>query len=162
MTRTRPGTLVALAVVGAVAGFLLQLAIVASGGARYQPMLSLPLALVFISVIVIALAVPIWRSTRRRTERRIDPFHATRVVLLAKACSLAGALLGGALFGVIVFVWTRALTGVGSLLMTLAALGGAVVLLAAGLVAEHLCTVPPDDDDDEKDGRGGPGRPTPA
>lgn len=160
MKRTRPLTLVALAVLGAVAGFLLQLAIVGSGGARYQPMLSLPIALVFIAIIVLALAVPIWRSTRRRTGRRVDPFHATRVVVLAKACALAGALLGGGLFGVVVFVWTRAPAGVGSVQTTLAALGGAVVLLTAGLVAEHLCTVPPDDD--EKQNRGGPGGPTPA
>jgi hypothetical protein len=36
--------------------------------------------------------------------------------------------------------------------MALASTAGAIVLLVAGLVAEHMCTIPPEDDD-PRDGR---------
>lgn len=147
MKRTSAATLLVVAVVGGVAMFLLQTLLVSTGSPRFEPALSLPLALVVIAVLVVVLAVPVWRSARGRSERKVDPFYATRIVLLAKACALSGALLGGAFAGVAVFLWTRSVTGVGSLVMALASLGGAILLLAAGLVAEHLCTVPPDDDD---------------
>jgi hypothetical protein len=39
-------------------------------------------------------------------------------------------------------------------LRVLATLGGAVLLLAGGLVAEFLCRVPPHDDDDDHPDRG--------
>lgn len=147
MKRTSAAALGVLAVVGGVAMFLLQTLLVSTGGARYEPALTLPAALVVIAVLVVVLAIPVWRSTRGRSARKVDPFYATRIVLLAKACSLSGALLGGAFAGAVAFLGTRTATGVGSLVMAVASLGGAILLLAAGLVAEHLCTVPPDDDD---------------
>ncbi|MBI5160863.1 MAG: DUF3180 domain-containing protein [Micrococcales bacterium] len=147
MKRTSAATLAVLVAAGGVAMFLLQTFLVSTGGARYEPALSLPAALVVIAVLVVVLAMPVRRSVRGRSPRKVDPFYATRIVLLAKACSLSGALLGGAFAGAVVFLWTRSVTGVGSLAMALASLVGAILLLAAGLIAEHLCTVPPDDDE---------------
>jgi len=148
--RTSAATLAVLAVVGGVAMFLLQTFLVSTGSARYEPAFSLAAALVVIAVLVVVLAIPVRQSARGRSPRKVDPFYATRIVLLAKACSLSGALLAGGFVGAVAFLWTRSLTGVGSLVMALAALVGAVLLLAAGLVAEHLCTVPPDDDDPDR------------
>ena len=148
MKRTRASTLVALGAIGAGAGFLTQVALAAAGLAKFRPEYTLALSLLFIAGIVIALAVPIRRATRGSVRARIDPFHATRVVVFAKASSLAGALLTGAALGLLVELITRS-GGINtdSLLRSLAVLGGAIALLVAGLVGEYLCTVPPDDED---------------
>jgi hypothetical protein len=147
--RTTPVSLIVLGLVGAAAMFLLETALVAAGMPRWEPSLSLPIALVVIAALVVVLAVPVWRTTRGKTTERVDPFYATRVVLLAKASALAGGLLAGAGIGLLAYLWFRPATiAGGSVLMALAAIGGSALLLAAGLVAEHLCTVPPDDRDD--------------
>ncbi|TPW74214.1 DUF3180 domain-containing protein [Schumannella soli] len=148
MGRTTAGTLMVLGVIGAVATFLLQTAVTSAGAARYEPAVSLPIAVVVIAAIVIILAVPIYRTTRGHSPRPVDPILATRIALLAKSSSLAGALLVGAALGLVGYLLTRSVAGVGSMLMAFAALGGAIILLVAGLVAEFLCTVPPHDDDD--------------
>lgn len=155
MTRTKASTLVILAAIAAGAGFLLQIALASGGLQRYRPEYALALSLIFLAGIVIALAVPIRRATRATVRTRIDPFHATRVVLFAKASSIAGALLTGAAAGLLAEVLVRG-GGVNtdSLLRTLAVLVGAVALLVAGLVGEWLCTVPPSDDDREPDAAG--------
>lgn len=150
MRRTGAGALAVLGAVGGVLMFLVQTFLVSTGRPRYEPALSLPAALLVIAVLVVVLALPVWRSTRSRPPRRVDPFYATRIVLLAKACSLTGALLGGAFVGAILFLWTRSVTGTASLVMAMAALVAAALLLVAGLVAERLCTVPPDDDDRDR------------
>jgi hypothetical protein len=148
VTRTRGSTLVVLVAVGAAAGFLVQVALAARSLPKYQPEYTLALSLLFIAGIAIALAVPIRRATRAKVPVRVDPFHATRVVLFAKASSITGALLTGAAVGLLAELVTRSGgLNTDSLLRALAVLGGAIALLAAGLIGEYLCTVPPDDDD---------------
>lgn len=155
MKRTRATTLIALAVGGAVVGFLVELAAAGGGLAVFIPPLTLPITLVVIAVIVLAFAVPIRRATHPRAgrpARRIDPFQAMRVVVLAKACSLSGALLTGAGVGFLVYLLSRAVIPAStSIVFTVSATIGAAVLLAAGLVAEHMCTLPPDDEDDDQE-----------
>jgi hypothetical protein len=148
MTRTGVSTVVALVVIGAVAGFLLQIGLAASSLPKFRPEYALALSLLLIAGVVIALAVPIRRATRGAVRTRVDPFHATRVVLLAKASSIAGALLAGGALGLLGELLVRS-GGLNSdsLLRTLAVLGGSVALLVAGLVGEFFCTVPPSDDD---------------
>ncbi len=148
MTRTRPTTLVALFVAGVVGAYLLQLLLAATGLAKFRTEYSLALSLLFIAAILITLAVPVRRATRSERPRPVDPFYATRVVLLAKASSLTGALLTGAASGLLLeLVGRSAGFETGTLLRELAMLGAAIVLLAAGLIAEWFCTVPPSDDD---------------
>ncbi|WP_431278299.1 DUF3180 domain-containing protein [Leifsonia poae] len=153
MRRTRATSLIALGVIGAVIGFLVELAAAGAGLAVFIPPLTLPITLVAIAIIVVAFAVPIRRATHPRkgsTARRIDPFQATRVVVLAKACSLSGSLLTGAGIGFLVYLLSRAvIPASSSIVYTVTATVGAAILLAAGLVAEFLCTLPPDDKDDD-------------
>ncbi|GAA1440666.1 DUF3180 domain-containing protein [Leifsonia poae] len=150
MRRTRATSLIGLGVAGAVIGFLIELAAAGGGVAVFIPPLSLPITLVVIAIIVVAFAIPIRRATHGRTSRRIDPFQAMRIVVLAKACSLSGALLTGAGAGVLVFLLSRAVIPGGSAVwLAVATTVGAAVLLAAGLVAEHMCTLPPEDNDDD-------------
>jgi 4-hydroxybenzoate polyprenyltransferase len=149
VTRTRPITLVLFAVVGAAAGWLLQVALVAMGSPAAVPSPTLALALLVIGVLVVAFAVPVRRAVRDRENHRVDPFYATRVVVLAKASSVAGSLLTGGTLAIIVFLLTRSVVvGVGSVLAGIAAVIGAVALLVGGLIAERMCSIPPHDGDD--------------
>ncbi|MBF4617455.1 DUF3180 domain-containing protein [Clavibacter sp. VKM Ac-2873] len=153
MTRTRSTTLIALLIAGAAVGWFAENALVMTGRALLIPPLTLGATLLIVGIVLLALARPIRRSTLGRTPGRVDPFRATRVVLLAKASALAGALLTGITGGVLAFVLARpVLPGASSVGLAVAGTVGAVVLLVAGLVAEHWCTVPPDDGDDSRPG----------
>lgn len=143
--------LVVLAAAGAVVGFLAQRALGAVGVQKLLPEFTLAITLVLIAVIVVALAVPVRRATRD-AGRRVDPFYATRVVLLAKACSVAGALLAGAAAGMVIELLARPVSVSEGLWRMSAMLVAAIVVLVAGLVAEALCVVPPDDDENPSNG----------
>ncbi|PPH53640.1 DUF3180 domain-containing protein [Rathayibacter sp. AY1E2] len=148
MRRTRISTLLGLGLAGAVAGFLLDLAIAAAGRPVLIPPLTVPLTLIVVAALVLGFAVPIHRATMGTLRRPIDPFRAMRVVVLAKASSHVGSLLLGASGGILVYLLSRAIPSLGSVWQDVATIVGALVLLVAGLVAEHLCTIPPSDDDD--------------
>lgn len=147
MTRTRPLHLVVLAAIGAAAGVLLQLALGAAGAAKLVPPVSLSVTLVLIAVVVVALAFPVRRATRSSEGGPVDPFYATRVVLIAKASALAGALLAGGGLGILLEMLGRPAFGAGPVWGAVAMLVAAIALLVAGLVAESFCMIPPEDDD---------------
>jgi hypothetical protein len=147
--RTRVTTLILVAVVGAAVGALGELALVANGRPIVNLPITLAIALAVIGGIVVTMAVPIRRMTRATTAPRVDPFYATRILMLAKACALTGSLVAGVGIGVLVYLLTRSVIGVGSVTQTIAAIIGAGVLLAGGLVAEHMCRVPPGDDEND-------------
>jgi uncharacterized membrane protein YeaQ/YmgE (transglycosylase-associated protein family) len=154
MKHTSPALLIAAAVVGGVGGFGIQAALAAASFAKLRPEYTFPLSLAIIAALVIVLAVPIRRAVRGPQRRPIDPFYATRVVVLAKASSIVGALLAGGAVGLLADLVLRGSPNGDTFLRIIAALVGSVVLLVAGLVAEYLCRVPPngDDDDDRRDG----------
>lgn len=152
MNRTRPVSLVLFAAAGGALVWLLEIALIASGRPAAVPPVTLALALGVIGVLDLLLAVPIRRAVRDGQRGKIDPFYATRVAVLSKASSLAGSLLTGVGLGIVIFLSTRSVLAVGSILMAVATVVGAVVLLVAGLIAEHLCSIPPDDDDKVEDG----------
>ncbi|MBB5633318.1 putative membrane protein YeaQ/YmgE (transglycosylase-associated protein family) [Cryobacterium mesophilum] len=149
MKRTRITTLVILGVVGAAGGAILELLLATNG----PPIVSLPItlgiALAVIGGIVVTLAVPIRRMTRATSAPRVDPFYATRIVMLAKACALTGALIAGVGAGVLAYLLTRTVIEVGSVAQAITTIVGAGVLLAGGLLAEHMCRIPPGDDDND-------------
>jgi hypothetical protein len=147
MTRTRPLTLILFAVLGGAATWLIEVALISSGRPAVVPPVTLALALGVIGVLDVALALPIRRAVRDRTRPRVDPFYATRVAIFAKASSIAGSLVAGVGLGMLIFLSTRSVLAVGSILLAVATIVGAVILLVGGLVAEYLCSIPPDDDD---------------
>lgn len=151
MTRTRPVTLIVLAILGAGAGILLQAVLAALGQPKLRPEYTLAVTLVFVAAAAVALAVPVRRATRGNPAHRVDPFYATRVVVLAKASALGGALLSGVGLGLVVELLLRsggAVAAADAYLRVFSVLGGGVALLIGGLVAELLCTVPKDGGDD--------------
>jgi O-antigen ligase len=147
VNRTRPVPLVLFAAAGAAAVWLLEIALLSNGRPAAVPPTTLALALAVIGILDLALAIPIRKAVRDRTRSRIDPFYATRVAVLSKASSLAGALALGVGVGILIFLLTRSVLAVGSVLLAGATVVGAIVLLVAGLVAEYFCSIPPDDDD---------------
>ncbi|MFC5502090.1 DUF3180 domain-containing protein [Lysinimonas soli] len=152
MKHTRPGPLVALGVIGTVLGFLSQLALAAAGLPKVRPEYSFAITLAAIAVLIVVLAVPVYRATHGPVRRRIDAFYAMRVVVLAKASSLTGALLSGVGLGFTIDLLIRSnSTTADFVLRILASFGAAILLLVAGLVAEFLCRVPPQNDEDHAD-----------
>jgi hypothetical protein len=139
---------VLIAVLGGAAGWFLEIARVAMSQPVVIPPYTLAAVLALIGVIIVIYALPVYRVVRGTARRRVDPFYATRVVLLAKASSLTGAVLGGVGAGILAFLLSRSVVAaVGSVTMALLTTVGAVILLAGGLIAEKMCTLPPDDDE---------------
>lgn len=149
MKRTRVTTLVILGVVGAAAGALFEVGLASNGRLIVSLPITLGIALAVIGGIVVSLAIPIRRMTRATNAPRVDPFYATRIVMLAKACALTGALIAGIGAGVLAYLLTRSIIGVGSVAQAITAIVGAGVLLAGGLLAEHMCRIPPGEDDND-------------
>ena len=153
MKRTGAGVLLVAAAIGVAAGFAIDQALTASGRPTFTPVASLPILLVLLGMLVIGLAVPIRRATRGKSPAKVNPFHAVRIAMLAKASSIVGAALGGLGAGLWIFVATRPVTpSLGSLGTVIATTVCGAVLVAAGLVAEHLCTIRKDDDDEQPGG----------
>ena len=146
MSRTKPLHLVLLAVLGAGITWLVETALATSGRPIVIPPFTLAIALALIGAIILFLARPV-RRVSRGLDRRIDPFYATRVVMLAKASSLSGVLVGGGGLGIGAFLLSRSVSpAVGSVTMAFATVVAGIFLVIAGLVAEHWCFIPPDDE----------------
>lgn len=157
MNRSTPAPLIVLAVIGMVVATLVQAGLAAMSQPKLRPELSLGVTLVLVAVAVIALAIPVHRATRGNPQHRVDPFYATRVVVLAKATALAGALFTGFGLGLVVELFMRASSpGFDPYARVLSVLVGGIILLAGALIAERLCVVPPAGDDDPDAGTGAP------
>lgn len=153
MKRTRPGALIITAGVGLAAGFLLDQVLTASGRPTFAPAVTLPIVLVVLGAFVVGLAAPIRRATHGPEGKPVDPFRAVRVAMLAKASSLLGAGFAGFAAGLLLFVSTRPVQpSLGLLGTVIATAMCGLLLVAAGLVAEHLCTIRKDDDDEQPGG----------
>ncbi|HHW50317.1 MAG TPA: DUF3180 domain-containing protein [Pseudoclavibacter sp.] len=154
MKQTRWTTLAALAVVAAVLSWGLQQALTRAGQSAVALQWPLSLVLGGLAVLVILLALPV-RRRLAGDPHPLNPFYATNVLVLAKSCSLTGALLFGVAVGFLVFqltlpvftaddrFWSTAVTGL-----------AALALVIAGLIAEHFCKLPPTEDDTASDGSG--------
>jgi len=156
--RTGARVLAAAGAIGIAAGFLVDQLLTAAGRPTFVPGVTLPILLLLLGVFVIVLALPIRRATRgAEGARPVDPFRAVRVAMLAKASSIVGSAFAGFGAGLALFLLTRPVTpSVGSWGAVIATIVCGALLVASGLVAEHLCTIRKDDDD-EQPGDPGPG-----
>ena len=152
MTTTRVATLVGLFVLGVTVLFVTEGTLVRLGEPQFIPPITLGVALAFIGVILPVLAWPIRKVTRHKPERDtpqpVNPFYATRVVLLAKAGALTGALLSGSGLGIVVFLATRMVVTAGPLFLALSTAVGGLLLMVGGLIAEKWCQIPSSSSDD--------------
>jgi hypothetical protein len=149
MRRTSVGILLAAAVLGAGGGFLLDHVLVAGGRPTFTPAVTLPILLILLGAVTVVLALPISRATRGRGAP-VNPFRAVRIAMLAKASTIVGAAMTGFGLGLLVFrLSTPVVPSLGSLTTIIATAVCGAALIAAGLVAEQLCTIRKDDDDDQ-------------
>ncbi|MGA0847639.1 MAG: DUF3180 domain-containing protein [Pontimonas sp.] len=145
MTQTTPIALLMGAVIGGVVGWAGQWILVVTGNPALTPPITWGVALAALGALTLALAWPIRSHVRAEKSRGpLDPFYATRVVLLAKAGALAGSALAGVGLGFLVFFASRPVISSPALWQAVAALAGAIVLAVAALIAERWCTLPPD------------------
>jgi hypothetical protein len=165
MSRTRIPALVVIVLLFTGVGWALQATLARLGAPAIVPPWTFAGVLVAIGVIVLALAWRVRSRTHRRDRERrehgraetepVDPFFATRVLLLAKASSVTAAVLAGTVLGLLVHALLPPATPVQAVI---APEGGsivaAIVLGVCGLVAELWCRVPPSDDGQAPAGSG--------
>ena len=150
MKRTTPAPLIGLFLLGGVIAYLLELILQSRGGFIYVPPLTVAITLFFVAIAVVLLAIPIRRRVTGKRKEPVDPLYAARVLALAKACSLAGALLLGLGAGVLFYLLGRPIAPTGPMLVNvIAQIVSAALLIAAGLIGEWLCALPPEDNDEE-------------
>lgn len=105
-----------------------------------------------VGLIVVLMAIPIFKYRRamieRRSAPRVNPFYAVRVVLLAKAIAIAGSIFTGWHAGL---AWAQFSSPVISdaIWQNLWATLGGIVMAACGVVVERNCRVPEDDNSEE-------------
>lgn len=151
---TSPELVTGFALSGLVLGWLVRP--VAAALSRPAPTVGwLPvLALVFVAVIVGSVAWSTHRLLHRR-HGRLEPHHAVNRLVLAKACALAGSLIGGGYFGY-ALSWLGLTEGALArerLLHSLLAGLAAVLLVAGSLLLERACRVGPDRPGPDRPGR---------
>jgi Na+/melibiose symporter-like transporter len=155
---TKASTLVGLFLAGAIVMFFGEVLLVRLGEPQFTPPITLGAALFFIGLILPTLAWPIRSVTKpsdpKKHREPVNPFYATRVLLLAKAGALTGALLTGAAMGIVVFIASRVVIAVGPLVLAGSAVVGGVVLTVGSVLAEQWCRIPPSSTDRELSGEG--------
>ena len=156
MKRTGAGILLITAALGVAVGFLLDQLLTSTGRPTFTPAVTLPILLLLLGLLSVALAVPIRRATHTTTGSPVNPFRAVRIAMLAKASSIVGAAFAGVALGLLIFLVSRPVApSLGSMGTIIATAVCGAILVAAGLVAEHLCTIRKDDDDEQPGGDAG-------
>jgi hypothetical protein len=143
---TAPTTLLALAVIGGALMYAAELVLLRLGQPIVVPPITLAVALALLGVIIPVLAWPVRNVTRDGSSPGyIDPFYATRVLLVSKAGSLTASALTGGAIGVLAFLIGRAVIAWPQVLVTSLTLAGGILMLAGALLAERWCAIPPSD-----------------
>ena len=163
MKPTKVLTLLGWAIPSATAGYLFSKFIVASGGQVPVAPINLILTFLAIAVILAIFASPMFRYRKQLAERRknsasprpkrLNPFYAVRLVVLAKATAIAGALFAGWQIGVIWFQASSPVTP-GSVWQNVAALVSAVIMVIVALIIERICRIPEDASESEPANQG--------
>jgi hypothetical protein len=143
---TTPTSLLALAVAGGALMYAAELVLLRLGQPIVVPPITLAVALALLGVIIPVLGWPVRQLTRGHSPSGyIDPFYATRVLLVAKAGSLTASALTGGAIGVLVYLLGRAVIAWPQVLVTSLTFAGGILMLIGALVAERWCVIPPSD-----------------
>jgi len=119
---------------------------------------SLPVSLLVIAVGNYVFSFPVYRY-RKQLERyqegvrppRPNPFYSVRVMILARASVLAGALFAGWHAGLLIWLVSFSVAPENLILSSSLGLVGAVALIIGGLISQWNCKTPPSSDS-ETDG----------
>lgn len=154
MKPTKLSMLVLISLPATIAAFFVASFMVGRGLQVPVSPANLLITLAAISAVLLALSIPIWRyrsalkqkSTQR--PKRVDPFYAVRVLLLAKASSLAGVLFASWHLGVVVFQISGAVVVQNLILQNALGFLASFLLVIAALITEQICRLPQDQDPD--------------
>ena len=112
--------------------------------------------LLSISIIEVIIALPIFRYRREQSKfavtgvrpKRIDPFYALRVLVLAKSTAIAGALFLGAA-NALVLMQLSAPVVPEAIWLNFVALVESVILIVTALLIERACKIKDDQNSSE-------------
>jgi len=151
----RAWTLLQVAVVAAVVGWVVLGAVDRSDLGPLRVPWTAPVGLLALAGVVLAAGRPVRRWVRGARDRPLDPLRAARTLVLARATAVTGVALVGAYAAVVLLLLPTADVEPRRerLVLSLVALLAAGALAGAGVLVERWCRLPPDDDQDE--GRGG-------
>lgn len=150
MKPTKLINLVAWVVPATTAGYLLPQIVVNQGGSIPISPLNIIITLPLIGVILALMAIPIFKYRKALLARAKDssaarplplnPFYAVRVLLLAKAISISGAIFTGWHIGL---VWLQLSSPVipSSTIQNVLALVGSVIMMVCAVIVERVCRV---------------------
>ncbi len=154
----RPTRFLTLLSVAALDGFVALVAsdlFVRSGRAVFIAPASLVFTLPAIAILLAAFSWPMVRYRRdlaaaltaktSKPVKRVDPFYAVRILVLAKASSITSSAILGWQLGVLFYLLSRPAQGSESVGRTIGAGIAAVVLLVVALVVERFCRLPNED-----------------
>jgi hypothetical protein len=146
-TSTSPSLLVVVAV---AAGLVTNLAVTAAYGALPSLPASAGVVLAVLGGAEIVLGFVLRaRIARRKGSKPVDALSTARAVALAKASSLAGALVGGAWAGLLAYLLPRRVdlaAAAGDTPSAVLGVLGSAVLVGGGLWLEYCCRTPDDPD----------------
>jgi hypothetical protein len=162
MKPTKIRVLLLNAAVTVIVGFLTARLMVSGGFAAPVSGINLVLTMPAIGLVDLLLVLPILRykkaladylmNVAKQRPRRPEPFYAVRVLMIAKASSLAGAWFAGWHVGVVILQLTN--HGINDSVLREGFGGlGAVLLVIAAVIAERSCRLPDDGDDKAKDAK---------
>lgn len=145
--QTKPLAIIAAAAIGAAIGLVVQFGLSGRGAPPLVPPLSLAAMLVLIAAVLLTLGIRLRRNVVKRPGA-INPFHAVRLLVTARAAQLVGGLLGGFGGGLALSLLGRTVPApTGTWVPMVLALAGGVILVVCAAITEHLCRVPPGDGD---------------
>jgi hypothetical protein len=155
MTPTRPWTLAVIAIVAALAAWLIV-------RATFSSLPPLPWTSVPTLLLLAAAEGLSGRNIRARVQGRggakpMSPIAMARLAVLAKASSVAGAAFGGFAAGFLAYVAASLDKPVprGDAYAAGATVAAAIVLVAAALYLEHCCRTPEPPDEGPDSGQNG-------
>lgn len=154
---TKITTLVACAIASALLGYQVGVTLVRLGQPLPTSPTNLLVTLPVIAVVLVILAIPVMRyqsAMKKNREfsagakpvlvKRVDPFYAMRVAVLAKAVAIAGSVFTGWHVGVLVTVLASPQVSEGGVWRSSFGIAGSLAMTIAGLLIERACRVPPE------------------
>lgn len=160
MKPTSYWSLLAWTVSATTAGYLLPQFVISGGGSMPVSPWNIVITLPAIGAVLIAMAIPMFkyraalRNIRKisaaggavnmaQRPKRLNPFYAVRLVLLAKSIAISGAIFSGWHLGV---VWLQLTSPViaPTILQNALGLGGAILMTVCAIVVERICKITDD------------------
>jgi uncharacterized membrane protein YidH (DUF202 family) len=152
-------TLLAWLISATTAGYLLPQLSISNGGSIPISPWNIIVTLPMIGVVLVLMAIPMFRyraalrelkkhsanSTSKTLPRpkRLNPFYAVRLVLLAKSIAISGAIFSGWHLGVVWLQLTQPIVPTSTLQNALGLIG-AIVMTVCAVIVERICKITDD------------------